>query len=76
MRTTLVARMQLVASQLQIGATMRGLLKICGLKIGVIHRNRFAAQVLELLEMEALPELLTAIEPLFAGAGGNAVNRR
>jgi transposase len=56
MRTTLVARMQLVASQLQIEGTIRGLLKVYGLKIGAVHRNRFSARVLELLEMAALPE--------------------
>ena len=64
MRTTLAARMQLVASQLQIEGTIRGLLKVYGLKIGAIHRNRFAARVIELLEMAALPDLSAAIEPL------------
>ena len=44
MRTTLAVRMQLVASQLQVEGTIRGLLKIYGLKIGAIHRNRFAAR--------------------------------
>ena len=33
-------------------------------KIGAIHRNRFAARVIELLEMAVLPELSAAIEPL------------
>src|ERR1700741_4888012 len=51
MRTTLVARMQLVSGQLQIENTIRGLLRLYGLKIGAIHRNRFAARVAELLEM-------------------------
>jgi transposase len=37
MRTTLAARMQFVASQLQIEGTVRGLLKVYGLKIGAIH---------------------------------------
>src|SRR5690242_20283024 len=64
MRTTLAVRMQLVASQLQIENTIRGLLKIYGLKIGAIHRNRFAARAAELLEMAALPQLTAAIEPL------------
>src|SRR6516162_2787812 len=41
MRTTLVARMQLVSAQLQIENTIRGLLRLYGLKIGAIHRNRF-----------------------------------
>jgi transposase len=57
MRTTLAVRMQFVASQLQIEGTIRGLLEIYGLKIGAIHRNRFAARVAELLEMATLPEL-------------------
>jgi transposase len=64
MRTTLAARMQLVASQLQIEGTIRGLLKVYGLKIGAIHRNRFAARVADLLEEAALPKLSAAIEPL------------
>lgn len=64
MRTTLAARMQLVASQLQIEGTIRGLLKVYGSKIGAIHRNRFAARVADLLEEAALPELSAAIEPL------------
>ena len=63
-RTTLAVRMQLVASQLQIENTIRGLLKVYGLKIGAIHRNRFAARVAELLEMAALSQLTAAIEPL------------
>src|SRR3954453_11888868 len=64
MRTTLAVRMQLVASQLQIENTIRGLLKVYGLKIGAIHRNRFAARVAELLAMASLPQLAAAIEPL------------
>src|SRR5271166_670725 len=64
MRTTLMARMQLVASQLRIEGTMRGLLKVYSLKIEAIHRNRLAARVLELLEMGALSDLSAAIEPL------------
>jgi transposase len=63
-RTTLAARMQLVASQLQIEGTIRGLLRLYGLKVGEIHRNRFAARVAELLETAALPELSAAIEAL------------
>ena len=64
MRTTLVARMQLVSSQLQIEGTIRGLLRLYGLKMGAIHRNRFAARVVDLLEEAALPELSAAIEPM------------
>jgi transposase len=54
MRTTPVARMQLI----------RGLLRVYNLKIGAIHRNRFAARVLELFEQAALAKLSAAIEPL------------
>jgi transposase len=76
MRTTLVARMQLVASQLQIEGTIRGLLKVYGLKIGAVHRNRFSARVLELLEMAALPELSAAIEPLLRVREGMRIERK
>jgi len=76
MRTTLAARMQLVASQLQIEGTIRGLLKVYGLKIGAIHRNRFAARVLELLEMAALTELSAAIEPLLRVREGMRTERK
>jgi hypothetical protein len=38
--------------------------RLYGLKIGAIHRNRFAARMAELLEMAAMPELSVAIEPL------------
>jgi len=64
MRTTLTVRMQLVASQRQIEGTIRGLLKVYGLKIGAIHRNRFAARVVDLLEMAVLPELSAVIQRL------------
>src|SRR5208282_4061662 len=76
MRTTLTARMQLVASQLQIEGTIRGLLKVYGLKIGAIHRNRFAARVLELLEMGVLPDLSAAIEPLLRVRKGMRTGRK
>ena len=76
MRTTLTARMQLVASQLQIEGTIRGLLKVYGLKIGAIHSNRFAARVLELIDMAALPELTAAIEPLLRVREGMRTERK
>jgi len=44
--------------------TIRGLLRVSGLKIVAIHRNRFAARVLELIEQVALAKLSAAIEPL------------
>jgi transposase len=75
MRTTLTVRMQLVASQLQIEGTIRGLLKVYGLKIGAIHRNRFAARVVDLLEMAALPELSAAIQRLLRVREGMRTER-
>jgi hypothetical protein len=39
MRTTLVARMQLVSAQLQIENTIHVLLRLFGLKIGAMHRS-------------------------------------
>ena len=39
-------------------------MRLYGLKIGAIHRNRFAARMAELLEMAAMPVLSAAIEPL------------
>jgi transposase len=76
MRTTLTARMQLVASQLQIEGTIRGLLKVYGLKIGAVHRNRFFARAIELLEMAALPDLSAAIEPLLRVREGMRTERK
>src|SRR5580704_10654126 len=55
MRTTLAARAQLVSSQLHIEATIRGLLRVHGLKMGKIHPNRLAAPVVELLDAAELP---------------------
>ena len=61
-RTTLQARRQIVATLLQIQGTIRGLLRMHGLKVGEIHRNRFDKRVRELLE--EMPLLNVAIEPL------------
>ena len=76
MRTTLVARMQLVSGQLQIENTIRGLLRLYGLKIGAIHRNRFAARVAELLEMAGMPELSAALEPLIRARESMRIERK
>jgi transposase len=76
MRTTLVARMQLVSAQLQIENTIRGLLRLYGLKIGAIHRNRFAAPVAELLDIAAMPELASAIEALLRVREGMRTERK
>ena len=39
-------------------------MRLYGLKIGAIRRNRIAARMAELLEMAAMPVLSAAIEPL------------
>jgi len=61
-RTTLQARRQIVATLLQIQGSIRGLLRMHGLKVGEIHRNLFDKRVRELLE--EMPLLNVAIEPL------------
>jgi hypothetical protein len=45
-------------------------LKIYGLKIGAIHRNRFAARVTDLLAMASLPELAAAVGRTWGRCGG------
>jgi transposase len=55
-------RRQIVATLLQIQGSIRGLLRMHGLKVGEIHRNRFETRVRELLE--EMPLLSVAIEPL------------
>jgi transposase len=61
-RTVLQSRRQIVASLLQIQGSIRGLLKVYGLKVGDTHRNRFDERVRELLT--AAPRLEVAIGPL------------
>src|SRR4029453_9786333 len=60
--TTLFARRPFVSHMLAIEQTIRGLLKVYGLKLGQVHRCTFAAKVQALLENK--PELWVAIEPL------------
>ena len=48
-RTTLIARKKFVDHMLAIELTIRGLLKVHGLKIGAVHRCTFAAKVEALL---------------------------
>jgi transposase len=62
LRTSLIARRNLVTHMLAIKQTVRGLLKMYGLKLGQVHRCTFAARVMGLLEDK--PELRVAIEPL------------
>jgi transposase len=62
LRTTLRARHKFVEHLQSIELTIRGLLKVHGLKLGAVHRCTFAARV-EALSADA-PELRLAIEPL------------
>jgi transposase len=61
-RSTLQARRQIVATLLQVQGTIRGLLRMHGLKVGEIHRNLFDNRVRDLLK--EMPTLNIAIEPL------------
>lgn len=62
MRTTLIARQKFVDHVVAIEQTIRGLLKVHGLKIGAVHRCTFSTRVESLLANA--PELRIAIEPL------------
>jgi transposase len=62
LRTTLIARKRFVDHMLAMEGTIRGLLKVHGLKLGAVHRSRFGARVETLLA--DLPELRLAIAPL------------
>ena len=62
MRTTLIARKKFVDHMLSIELTIRGLLKVHGLKLGAAHRSTFAAKVEKLLA--DAPEISAAIAPL------------
>jgi transposase len=62
LRTTLIARRKFVDHMLAIEDTIRGLLRVHGLKVGLVHRARFAAKIEALLA--DFPILRTAIEPL------------
>jgi transposase len=61
-RTILQSRRQIVATLLQIRGSIRGLLRMHGLKIGETHRLRFDKRVRELLDQ--MPSLNVAIGPL------------
>lgn len=61
-RALLTGRRQFMTSILQTENTIRSLLRIQGLKVGNIHRDRFSERVYELCE--DIPQLLASIEPL------------
>jgi transposase len=62
LRTTLIARRKFVDHMLAIEQTIRGVLKVHGLKVGSVHRCAFPARINELLANN--PELRMAIEAL------------
>jgi transposase len=62
MKTLIVARKQMLSAILKLEGTIRGLLRVHGLKVGVVHRCRFRQRIEELLE--TAPQLSLAIEPL------------
>jgi transposase len=62
LRTVLIARKKFVDHMLAIENTIRGLLKVHGLKLGNVHRCGFAAKIETLLADAA--DLRMAIEPL------------
>jgi hypothetical protein len=52
LRTALIARKKFVDHMLAVETTIRGLRKVHGLKVGLVHRCRFAAKV-EMMLAEA-----------------------
>ena len=62
LRTLLAGRRQVIAAMLKIEGTIRGLLRVYGLKMGETHRAKFEARVAELVA--DIPALALAIEPL------------
>ncbi|MEM9969622.1 MAG: IS110 family transposase [Pseudomonadota bacterium] len=61
-RALLVGRKQFSQTMLQIENTVRGLIRIKGIRLGKVHRNAFSGRVRELCE--GSPDLLVAVEPL------------
>ena len=72
MRTLLVARKQMLSAILKLESTIRGLLRVHGLKVGIVHRCVFDARIQELLA--AAPALKLAIDPLLEAR--NAMRER
>jgi transposase len=62
LRTTLIARKKFIDQMIAIEQTIRGLLKVYGLKVGAVHRCTFSAKVEQLLADSQ--GLSMAIEPL------------
>jgi len=62
LRTVLAARDNFVHHMVAIEQSIRGLLKVHGLKVGAVHRCTFAARIESLLA--DAPDLRLAIEPL------------
>jgi transposase len=55
MRTVLIARKKFIDHMLAIENTIRGLLKVRGLKLGNVHRSAFAAKVANMLARREAP---------------------
>jgi transposase len=64
LRTLLAGRKQLLGAAVKIEGTIRGLLRIYGLKVGEVHRNKFAERIAELIA--EIPALSVAIDPLLS----------
>lgn len=73
-RAILVGRKQFMKATLQIENTLRGILRIKGLKLGRVHRSRFADRVVELCENA--PDLLPAVEPLLSARNAMRVEMK
>lgn len=64
LRALLTGRRQVMDSMLRIENTIRGLLRVQGMKIGAVHRNQYSERVMTLCEDD--PEVLVAVAPLLA----------
>jgi transposase len=73
-RTVLQARRQLVTALLQLQGTIRGLLRMHGLKMGTTHHRKFSDRVRELLAEK--PALQVAIDPLLRSVEQLAFERK
>jgi len=59
MSPTLIARSQIIDNTVKIENSIRGILRVQGLKLGIVHRCSFEANVVSLLE--EVPELRICI---------------
>ena len=64
LRALLTGRRQVMDAMLRIENTIRGLLRVQGMKIGAVHRNQYSERVMILREDD--PAVLVAVAPLLA----------